>query len=49
LELLEVVWCFFDCAIQGVVEGGVEGSEGELGYDMGEVEGCAEDRDQLGT
>jgi hypothetical protein len=41
---MEVVWCFFDCTVKGVEEGGVERSEREFGNDMGEVECCTDDQ-----
>lgn len=34
LELVEVVGRCRDCTVEGVEEGGVEGSEGELGDDV---------------
>lgn len=38
LEFVEVVWSCRDGAIEGVKEGGVEGSEREFRHDMGEIE-----------
>ena len=38
LESVEVIGGRGDGAVEGVEEGGVEGSEGELGDDVGEVE-----------
>ena len=41
---MEVVWCFFDCTVKGVKEGGVERPEREFGNDMGEVKCCTDDQ-----
>lgn len=38
LELVEVGRGGVDCAVEGIDEGGVEGAEGELRDDVGEVE-----------
>lgn len=38
---MEVVWDCGDSSVEGVEEGGVEGAEGELGDDVGEVERCS--------
>jgi hypothetical protein len=35
-----VIGCCRDGTVEGVEEGGVEGSEGEFGDDVGEVECC---------
>jgi hypothetical protein len=41
LEFVEVVGCTGDGAIERVDEGWVEGSKGELGNYVREVEGCS--------